>query len=330
MTDPRPPGTSAPGTTLPGTSLPGDAERCLGTAGIPAAEVTACAPMAGGTYNTLLRLRLRDGARLVLKLPPPRHAPALTHERDLLRGEAAFFRAAAEAGVPVPEVVAADRDFVLMTECRGSGWHQAPPPASERDRLRRDLGVLAGRLHGVAGPRFGYPGGAVPAANGWRGTFLAMLAAVLADAERFAVPLPVPADRVRALAEAAAPALDEVAVPSVVHFDLWEGNVLLADGAISALIDGERMMWGDPLAELASLNLLGGPEDDAALLAGYAAAGGRTAFDEAAHARMALYRCYLYLIMLVEVAPRGYGAERRALLDARVVPALHAALARLG
>ncbi|MFI7277694.1 hypothetical protein [Streptomyces sp. NPDC049879] len=73
----------------------------------------------------------------------------------------------------------------------------------------------------MTGPRFGYPGGAVKAADNWRGTFLAMLDAVLADA--------------------AAPAPDEVATPALVRFDLWEGDSLLHRGSVGAVIDGERM-----------------------------------------------------------------------------------------
>ena len=64
-----------------------------------------------------------------------------------------------------------------------------------------------------------------------------------------------------AVLRAAAPALDEVTVPALVHFDLWPGNILVdrpADGParIGGLIDGERMFWGDPLADLVSLALL--------------------------------------------------------------------------
>lgn len=72
------------------------------------------------------------------------------------------------------------------------------------------------------------------------------------------------------------------------------------------------MFWGDPLAEFVSLNLFGEPEDDAALLDGYRAGGGDTGFDTAARLRMALYRCYLYLIMLVEAVPRGHPPARTA------------------
>jgi aminoglycoside phosphotransferase (APT) family kinase protein len=136
----------------------------------------------------------------------------------------------------------------------------------------------------------------------------------------------VPLDRIRALAAAAAPALDEVTTPALVHFDLWSGNILLGDSAITALIDGERMFWGDPLAEFASLNLLGGPEDDPDLLAGYAAGGGLTAFDEQARLRMALYRAYLYLIMLTEVHPRDYGPEHADWAHRKVTPHLTSAL----
>jgi aminoglycoside phosphotransferase (APT) family kinase protein len=298
----------------------------LARAGLPMDRVAAHEPLSGGTYNTMHRIRLTDGTGLVLKVPPPADVPAMSYERRLLRGEADFYRAAATVSVPVPEVVHATDDFLLMTECPGLSWAEAPPPAAQRARLRRELGALTARLHAVTGTRFGYPGGAIPQAARWRDAFTAMLESLLADAERYAVRLPVPAARIRAAAEAAGPALDEVTKPTLVHFDLWDGNILVHDGRVSALIDGERMFWGDPLAELTSLNLLAGPEDDPALLAGYAEAGGRTDFDDAAHRRMALYRCYLYLIMLIEAAPRGYDADRLSWLDGHVVPLLVSAV----
>jgi aminoglycoside phosphotransferase (APT) family kinase protein len=211
-----------------------------------------------------------------------------------------------------------------MTECPGTPWNEAPP--ADPAPLRRELGRLTARLNAVTGPHFGYPAAPPDPGLGWRGAFTAMLEAVLADAARYGATLPVPLDRVRSLAEAAAPALDEVTMPALVHFDLWEGNILLGDGAITAIIDGERMFWGDPLAEFASLNLFGGPEDDPDLLAGYAAAGGLTAFDDAAHLRLALYRAYLYLIMLTEIHPRAYTPDHTTLTHRKVTPHLTAAL----
>jgi Phosphotransferase enzyme family len=45
-------------------------------------------------------------------------------------------------------------------------------------------------------------------------------------------------------------ALDDVRTPVLVHFDLWDGNILLdrisGSVEIGGLIDAERAFWGDP------------------------------------------------------------------------------------
>lgn len=290
----------------------------LGAAGVGGA-VAGYEPLGGGTYNSLYRVRLEDGGRLVLKLPPGPGTPRLTYEDQLLVNEGEFYRrAAAGTSVIVPEVVHLAADSMLMSELPGEPWSALADGLGEQEhqRLRRELGAYVAELGTVRGTRFGYPSEAVPTANTWREAFTGMLEAVLADAERFEAKLPVSVERVRGLVRDAAPALDEVTVPTLVHFDLWQGNILLAQEegqwTITGVIDGERMFWGDPLAEFVSLNLFGEPEDDPALLAGYRAAGGDADFDQAARLRMALYRCYLYLIMLVEGVPRAYPPAQTA------------------
>lgn len=301
-------------------------------------------PLGGGTYNELYRVVLDDGSRLVVKLAPDDGAARLTYESELLVNEVEFYRSAAGAPVPLPEVVRQLPGAVVMSEVPGEPWSALAGVLgdAEHERLRRELGAYVAQLHTVTGTRFGYPSEAVPTADGWRAAFGAMLEAVLADAGRFGARLPVSAERVRELVRAAAPALDEVTVPALVHFDLWQGNALLTgepgERRIGGLIDGERMFWGDPLADFVSLNLFGEPEDDPALLAGYRAGGGDlgggagadtgggTGFDTAARLRMALYRCYLYLIMLVEAVPRGYPPARTAVTRRTAGPALILAL----
>lgn len=287
-------------------------------AGILNKTVAGYEELGGGTYNTLYRVRLDDGGRLVLKLPPESGTPCLTYEAELLVNEGEFYRAAGGVPVPVPGVMRLAADSLLMTECPGEPWSALAGVLgdAEHDRLRHELGAYVAELHTVTGTRFGYPSEAVATAGSWREAFTAMLEAVLADAERFGARLPVSGERVRELVRDAVLALDEVTVPALVHFDLWQGNILLTGEAgerrIGGLIDGERMFWGDPLAEFASLNLFGEPEDDPALLAGYRAGGGAADFDRSARLRMALYRCYLYLIMLVEGVPRNHPPARTA------------------
>ncbi|MFG1806755.1 phosphotransferase family protein [Streptomyces sp. NPDC049040] len=313
----------------------------LARAGIGPGQVVSRAVLTGGTYNALHRVDLADGTELVLKVPPPAGNPRLRYEAELLHGEALFHRSAGDAGVPAPRVVHAEwsesaeaAPFLLMTRVPGVSWADsaAAMAAGERDRLREELGVLVGRLHAVRGPAFGYPAQSVaPMGDRWAPAFAAMTGAVLDDAAAFGSWLPRPAGAIRAALAEGAAALDEVAEPALVHFDLWPGNILL-DGpqgarTIGGLIDGERMFWGDPLADFASLSLLlGDAEDDPAFLAGYGSAGGTTFFDAAARVRLALYRSYLYLIMLTEVVPRRTEGEHLAWVRDFTAPRLTAAL----
>lgn len=312
------------------------ARNVLEEAGLPPGHLARLRPLTGGTYNTVEELLLTDGRRYVLKVPPAASVPGLRHERGLLVAEAEFYRGAAQADVPAPRVVTVG-EHLLMTACPGEPWNGSLTDADQRS-LRTELGRQVARLHRVTGPGFGYPSGALgPLAADWRTAFTAMLDAVLDDARRYGATLPRPADAVAHTLRAAYDALDEVTVPCLVHFDLWRGNILVhrpsddpsGEARIGGLIDGERMFWGDPSADFVSLALLGDIKRDEAFLAGYREAGGRAVFEGAARLRLALYRAYLYLIMLTETVPRAVGDDQNRWVQEAVAPELVAALTEI-
>jgi aminoglycoside phosphotransferase (APT) family kinase protein len=310
-------------------------EDMLAEAGIPRAQVTGVTPLAGGTFNEVSRVALADGRRLVLKVPPPPGTPVLAYERGILQTEALFYQLAAPNPL-LPVVIhagfgrAGAPDFLLMTELPGQPWPAVADriDGGQRQRLRGELGRTVAALHGMTGSKFGYPAG--PLTANWGSAFGDMLGTILAEADQYRVTLPRPTGVIRRRAARHEGALDEVTTPVLVHFDLWDGNILVdLDGdapRIGGLIDAERAFWGDPLADFVSLALLGDIQQDEAFLAGYRAAGGPARFDASSRVRLALYRSYLYLIMLVEAIPRGYDASRREWLERRVAPALAAEL----
>ncbi|MFE3458565.1 phosphotransferase family protein [Nocardiopsis aegyptia] len=317
-----------------------DLTAVLDAAGIDARRLRACEPLAEGTFNTAYRLRLAQGPDLVLKVAPGPSSTVMGYEHGMMRTEELFYRTAGDR-VPVPEVVHADYgrqvvrgDVLLMTHRPGRSWSAWRDDLSpgEHDRLRSELGGLVARLHRITGPGFGYPQAGL--ADRWRTAFLGMVDAVLADARRFDAPLPVPADRIADAVRRRADLLDDVRTPVLVHFDLWPGNILLDDTgggpAVSAIVDGERAFWGDPLAETVSLSLFGDIAEDPAFARGYRAAGGTLDLDGRSRGRLALYRCYLYLVMAVEAVPRGTVGPRHEPQARLVRRALLAALDGLG
>jgi aminoglycoside phosphotransferase (APT) family kinase protein len=308
-------------------------------AGVSRDQIANFRGLAGGTFNAVYLVALADGARLVVKLAPGPDTPVLRYEEGILGTEALYYELAGQCrDVTVPAVIAVDAadalgGYLVMTLCPGTPWPDLTPLPSgaERDELRAELGRQVACLHTVTGTRFGYPSQAVgPMRESWRAAFLDMVDAVLADAGEFAVTLPRPAVSIRNWFTARAAVLDEVTTPVLVHFDLWDGNILVESGSagrrVSALIDAERAFWGDPLAEFVSLALFADIEQDPAFLRGYRTAGGTATFDQAARQRLKLYWAYLYLIMWVEAAPRQCSRERRNWLTDRVFRPLTAAL----
>jgi aminoglycoside phosphotransferase (APT) family kinase protein len=256
------------------------------------------------------------------------HALDAADRTPTVAGPVAADRVPSPAGSAEPAgSAAAPVDHLVMTECPGATWYEQAQHMgnAERRTLREALGRQVAALHTLTADAFGYPAEPFgPLSSDWRSAFLDMVDAVLADADRFAVRLPRPTAEVRELFEAQSPVLDEVTVPTLVHFDLWDGNILVdrdtgGPPRITALIDAERAFWGDPLAEFVSLALFGDIEEDDAFLTGYRSAGGSAVFDTGARRRLALYRCYLHLIMWVEATPRAYDAERRAWLRTHVL-----------
>ncbi|MER5551231.1 aminoglycoside phosphotransferase family protein [Streptomyces sp. NPDC002793] len=311
---------------------------------VGAHEPASVEPLTGGTYNTVSRVTFEDGRDWVVKIPPP-HPTGMSYEQGLLVNEVTFYGAAAEVGSTIPRVVHSELDpgapagaYVVMTTCQGQPWNAVADELTvgETAALRREFGSIVGRLHAVTGPSgFGYPAGCLgPLSPTWREAFTAMTDAVLTDAERYGARLPFPVERIRAVLAGASEVLDEVTRPALVHFDLWQGNLLVTGepGArrIGGVIDGERMFWGDPLADLVSTSLFGDPETDLDFLAGYAAAtGAPLVFTPSVRRRVDLYRGYLYLIMLTETVPRGAGPEAVARTWQEVAPRLVTALEQL-
>ncbi len=288
----------------------------------------------GGTFNASYAVGLADGTDLVLKVAPPPELRLLSHEVDLMRTEVEFYGLAGTAEVAVPKVVFADfardligTDFVFLSRVAGVTLH------SVRDRLtpahltavRGEIAAHAARMHTITGPAYGYPlRGSRSWQPNWRAAFGAMIDDILTDAVRLGSPLPAPAERIGALLRRHADVLDEVNRPALVHFDLWDGNVLVdpdaADGVrLTGMIDGERAFFGDPIAELVSMALFRELTDEPEILAGYAAAGSaRIELTGGTRRRLALYTCYLYLIMLAEGVTRGWRGPDRATFEGRI------------
>ncbi|WP_258724789.1 phosphotransferase family protein [Cellulomonas sp. NS3] len=324
-------------------AVPPQTLRDLGRVLAPLGAPAHVALLTGGTFATTYRVTLTDGTRVVVKTAPTGTDRLLRYEHDLIRTEAEVYTLAADRpDLLMPRVLLTDfsrtvlpSDVVVVSHLDGVPLVDvAAPSAAVGARVDHELGAFMARLHTVTGDRFGYVGpGSGLTAPTWPEAFGLMLGALLDDAARWRTP--VPDAEVRAALARHTDALAEVTTPVLVHGDLWAGNLFVEPGTgeLVGVIDTERSLWGDPLYELVGADQMGARTAPPTLLAGYASAGGAFALDTAAgRTRLQLYRLYLSLVLLVEIAPRAYTGDwlvpHRATAERLVREALDVLLAR--
>ncbi|HUT49607.1 MAG TPA: fructosamine kinase family protein [Alphaproteobacteria bacterium] len=205
------------------------------------------APLSGGCIAEIYRADFADGERLVAKLAGDGGDLALeAYMLDYLR---------ANSALPVPAVIHGAADLLVMEyiETAGSLTANAECHAAE----------LLAALHGVSALKFGHEHdtliGPLNQPNlqcpSWRDFFcdqrLLAMARVALEAGR----LPgATMARIETLAGRLDEWIDEPAVPSLIHGDMWGGNVLTKDGRIAGFVD-PAIYYADAEIELAFATL---------------------------------------------------------------------------
>lgn len=207
-------------------------------------EVRFAAPMAGGDVAEVWDVQLSDGRRAVVKRCPT-DATLEAEGLDALR----------DAGAPTPEVLGVDAEVLVLQHVAGPG----------------DLGWLGEALataHGQLGPGFGWHRdnviGPLPQSNTWTDDWPAFFIDHRLAPYLDVLPTDL-ASRLEAACRGPLPELlDHDVRPSLVHGDLWGGNIVgdrwLIDPAVH---------HADREIDLAMLSLFGGIPQE--LLAGYEA-----------------------------------------------------------
>jgi len=218
------------------------------------ARVEHLAPLSVGFGLTGAVATLGDGRRVAVKARMRKSA-----ERAGLDAEGAMLADLSRLSpLPVPHVHVAEPDLLVMDFIDNDGG--AITPAVERHAAR-----LLAQLHAVPRPSFGYerdtPIGPLcqpnPRTDAWvpffRDRRLLFMARAAWDEGRLPLSL---YERIERLADMLGTYLGEPPYPSLLHGDLWTGNVLVKNDRVAGFID-PAIYHGHPEIELAFTTMFG-------------------------------------------------------------------------
>jgi aminoglycoside phosphotransferase (APT) family kinase protein len=260
-----------------------------------------------GYFNTAVLLSLSNGFTIVLKVAPPPHVKVLQYEKDILRTEVEVMRLVWErTSIPVPQILAYDNshhviesDYYLMAYIPGISYHKIKKDLEEpqQAKIDRQVGEWVRSLNDIQGEAFGYY--ALQKYPTWREAFMVMYNGVIQDGREMNVELPYPS--LLELLQQNAGCLEEVRIPQLVHWDLWEGNIFIDPETkeITGIVDFERALWGDPLMEVNFACMA----ESGPFMEGY---GRNLLATESCKRRRLLYNIYLAMIMVIECYFRQY------------------------
>lgn len=241
--------------------------RELTKAVFPDAEYISSYEVTDGMCNAIYVVEIKEAEanenrKVVLKIAAADRRGLLRNEPCLMKTEVTSMKIAEEnlSGenyVPVPKVIfhSEDREycgaeFFFMEYVDGVSMGKLRRTLSddEKKKLYTEVGRIVRKITSHKGEKFGIVGSGVEFDSFYE-LFEFMFDNVLLDSEETKVDITVPYDEVRELLRKNKEIFDEVKVPSLVHFDIWENNLIIKDGEIVGVLDWERALFGDPLME---------------------------------------------------------------------------------
>lgn len=279
----------------------------LAAAAFPDKRVHTITELTEGMFNAAYHIDFMDDSASILKISAASEEGLLSNEINLMQAEVNAMELLRGHGVPfVPAVQYSDFSrtrcsgtFFFMEVMPGRSLSSCKHELSEEtiSTVMREVGQFQRLTTDFHRTRFGLAGDKRQFDSLYDLVHY-MFSNVLGDAARGGVDLGFKRCVLRTRLGRDRACFDEVKIPSLVHLDMWDGNIFVHEGHLSGVIDWERALWGDPFMD----DRFRTQSQHPAFLKSY----GKTSFTPAEKRRLLWYDVFLYVTMLTECHYRQY------------------------
>ena len=260
-----------------------------------------------GMCNVTYHVVFDDGSESILKIAAENKAGNTSNEINLMQAEIEAMRlVSGKCSFRVAEVqyydcsrTVCNGDYFFMEKLPGENYAflKSKLPENVIKELNREIGRISGELTAITNAQFGFLGDK----KRYDSLFefvKTMLTNLLSDARKKNVDLGCDAQQLTEKLDSEREIFDEVRSATLVHWDMWEGNIFVSRNHVSGVIDWERAMWGEAFMD----DRFRKHNRNADFLEGF----GINSFSESELKRIRWYDVILYLTMMVEVFFRGF------------------------
>lgn len=214
----------------------------------------------GGLFNTTYLVEYASGDKFVLRLGPVNRRLILEFEENLMQAEDYAYKLCREKNLLCSEVVVCDlsktlidRDFMIVKYIESQPLSSFENYDEMKAKVYEQVGEYARRLHSIKSDSFGRLSYIVTGKNfsSWYDYISYEIDSILSKGVFHKAWDNEYKEKILKLFECRKSVFDEVKEASFVHSDLWEGNVLVNDGKLAAVIDHDRAIFGDVELEFA-------------------------------------------------------------------------------
>lgn len=271
-------------------------------------EVSKITELTEGMCNVAYRVEFADGEVSILKIASSSKETLMSHEVNLMEAEVNAMKLVYESGVvKLAKVQYYDTsrtlctgDYFFMEALPGNSLSSVKESLSQEvvDKINYDTGVISRKLTEIKGKSFGLLADHEHSFDNMYDYIYMLIKNVFSDAAKKQVETGLTGEEVLEKLALDKACFEEVTAPTLVHWDMWDGNIFVKDGEITGIIDWERANWSDPYMDDRFRKHSRTDE----FLKGY----GVTEFSREEIRRIYWYDVLLYLIMVTEGEYRGF------------------------
>ncbi len=267
-------------------------------------------PLNQGTFNMIYDVKLESGKEIILKVAPTQETIILSYEENIIKTEVEMMQYVKEnTNVSVPDVYLYDdskticnSNYFLREKVSGNSFLYVRDKMQkpQQDEILFKMGKCNKKINDLIGTYYGYPGVKELQGATWKEAFFKMLKKSIEDAQRLNVNLFAPYEYIIEICKSKLYVLEDVKKPHLVHWDLWDGNVIINNNSIAGIIDFERSLWGDYLMEYYFHEIVN-TKYNTSYCSGY----GKTVFSQKDIIKRTLYNIYMFSVMLIDYINRN-------------------------